>query len=185
MSFCPVPELKYNADDIAAHAPPADSDLWDATYGHESLKIYRFPAASCPAILDVCRQLNNPLDLLDYIEFFKTGGQLTLPAHIDNGRRVALNIPIQGDFLQTGLDLYQAPTDGVAVNGAKGFQGKAVHIATVSCSVPYLVDVSVPHGTNNPTNHDRIIISLTFKQKYSFLDIYSKYISGQLLKMDK
>lgn len=187
MSFCPVPELKYNKQAIAQFIPSLGSELWDATYGHDSLLIYRFKAQLCPAVLEVCKQIADPLELIAHVELFKTSANLTLPAHIDNGRKVALNVPIVGDFDQTGLDLYSiAHLDAsFDVNGARGFKGQAKHIARVSSTVPYLLDTSKPHGTCNPTNQDRVILSITFNSKYSFLDILSRYTSGTLLNDDK
>lgn len=182
MSFCPVPELKYNKAALAEFAPSRDSELWQRTYNHDSILIYRFTSDQCEEVRNICKKIVAARDIIDHLELFLTGPRLTLPAHIDNGRKVALNIPVKGDFTTTGLDLYSTDVASTHdVNGATGFKGQADHVATVNCTVPYLVDTSVPHGTSNPTDAPRIILSITFNKEYSFTDIFTLYKQGKFI----
>lgn len=183
MAICPIPELKFNKEEIAKYVPPLDSDKWSLTYGTKSVQIHSFKSTDIPPILDVLQQFKNPRDYISHIEFFKTPADCELPAHTDRNRKAAINIPIIGNFDSSALNLFNTPD--VPVNdvfGATGFGGNAIKVASVTFYTAVILDTAYPHGVINSTDEDRVIVSISLKPHVTYEDMYRLYRSGNLFK---
>ena len=183
LPFYLVPELKFDVDAAREYYLNVKDQIWSEKYGKAAnLKIWKIDS-TLPFVQEFMNTMQQP-DWVRHLEYFKVPAQTTLPAHIDNGRYVAMNIPIIGDFESTSLDVYDVShiSDTIDRSGAKGFGGQAKLISQVYYKVPVLVNTSIPHGTTNNTDQDRVIISVSFNEKVNIGTIIRKMLADEFWK---
>jgi len=182
LPFYLVPALKFDVEAARQYYLNIKDQTWDEKYGKAAnLHMWQIDS-TVPFVQEFMDTMQNP-DWVMHLEYFRTPANSTLPAHIDNGRKVGINIPIIGDFESTSLDVYDVShLSGTDIEGAKGFGGKAKLISQVYYKVPILVNTSIPHGTTNNTDQDRVIISVTFHEKVNIGLIIRKMLADEFWK---
>lgn len=182
LPFYLVPALKFDVEAAKQYYLNIRDQQWSEKYGKAAnLQMWQIDS-TVPFVQEFMDTMQNP-DWVKWLEFFRVPARSTLPAHIDNGRKVGINIPIIGDFESTSLDVYDVShLDQIDRNGAKGFGGQAKLISQVYYKVPILVNTSIPHGTTNNTDQDRVIISVTFYDKVNIGIIIRKILADEFWK---
>lgn len=155
-------------------------------YGKGRFKI--FIASPVRAIVQsILENFVNPDDLFFKIELNKVEKMGIVPPHTDFDRYVTINIPIAGDFKNSYVDFYTKsegiPTQGMngsSTNGAKMYPYSELD-HQVNYEIPICFDTQEIHGVTNATFEDRYILTLSFREKWTFDMIEKMYKDGNLL----
>lgn len=185
LPFYLVPDLKFDIIQAQKYYDSVKDQDWNMKYG-EDANIHMWEIDNTvPFMAEFLNTLENPHWIVKS-EFFRVPANSLLPGHIDNGRKVAINIPIVGFFDQTSLDTYDVShlvnDDTVDRSGAKGFDGKGKLISRVYYNVPVLVNTSIPHGTTNNTDQDRVIVSISYSDKVNIGILIRSMLANEFYK---
>ena len=139
-------------------------------------------------VLEHINQLKNYKELIDNVKFFKTYTKGIIPPHTDK-RKVAINIPVITDKNDkiTFFESKEEEEIVVQVEGeekqtsAKRYSNTKLIETFVSNKV-FCLNTNTIHGVINESNTDRIILSISFKEKYDNYNlIKDMYYNGQLI----
>lgn len=181
--LAPVLTYNFNVNPVVSYYMMMKDkpDAWEDTYGKgANLNIHSLDE-NLPFMKDLYSKLKHP-EWIKHSELFRVPPHSVLPAHIDKGRHVGLNIPVYGDFESTSVDNYdisQIP-NRLEVNGATGFGGVAKLVTRTYYACPMFLHTSVPHGVTNNTDKQRVILSVSFHEKVTMRTIVQSEIMGDL-----
>ena len=163
-------------------------------YGIGRFKIHiGFPDRE--TIIPIAIKFKNPKTLFKKIEFNMVNANGIVTPHTDHDRFVTMNLPICGNFKNSTVDFYENTTnsppthtsslnhpDGasVEVTTARSY-ASAELVELVSYEVPICFDTQVIHGVTNSTAEDRYILSLSFKEEFTYQRLKEMYEYGELL----
>ena len=185
-----IKEFKYNKEELK-QVYLNNNNEW-AKYGKdEKLTLHtQYVSLEHPIILKHIQQIKNYKDIVENVKFFKTLVNAGVGPHTDK-RNVAINIPIEVDdksyvvFYEAKetLDSVLSLKDKVRYTTAKYFKlENAKSIETFKCQNVFCIDTSLVHGVVNESDKDRVILSISFKDKYNDFDVIKKmYESDELL----
>jgi len=167
------------------------SNIEWAQYGSEKLKSLYTGYISTDTkiiqnLLSVFKDYNN---LIENVKFFKILANGEVTPHKDK-RNVAINIPIICDIKNT-LNFYEEQTEAEEVKilfkdkekntTAKRFAKKNI-VESINTINSFCINTNTIHGVETNVNFDRIILSISFKDKYNdFYKLKKIYQSGNLL----
>jgi len=191
MTYFLLPDFIYDKKELAEYALSYTDWMY---YGMGRFSIY-IGLPKRELIIPVATKFKNPKELFKKIELNLVKANGIVFPHTDNDRNLTMNLPLLGDFKNSTLDLYKAPADsGIASSDLQGpgaqdadlkKSGKhyphAELVEQVSYEVPVCFDTQEIHGVTNATNEDRYILSLSFKQEFTYEKIKSMYEHGELL----
>ena len=183
-----LPDLKYDNERIELENYVNSYTNW-SFHGVGRFKIYiGFPERH--AIIPVASKFKNPKTLFKKIEMNLVKANGIVAPHTDCDRFATLNIPIMGDFKNSTLDFYTKNTDGEEAPGLDGNINavyKPKHyveedlIDQISYTVPVCFNTQTVHGVTNCTKQDRYILTLSFKEEFTYDKIKDMYEYGDLL----
>ena len=186
MNYFFIPELKYNKDELY-HCYLKNENEW-AFYGPTELTSLHTKYVDLKEVDYIVNQFKKP-DIIDNIKFFKTIAGGNVSAHSDK-RNVAINIPIdtndkQSTIFYESLGDYDNPNINVGdkkiITKAKKYN-KVKETQRFVLNQPACLNTSLPHGVENLSESDRVILSISFKDEYdSFSRINNLYRSNQLV----
>ena len=181
-----IPELKYNQVELYNSYLNNDRD-W-ARYGSQDLKSLHTKYVDLKEVKHIINQFKRP-EIIDNVKFFKTIAGGNVSAHSDK-RNVAINIPIdtndkQSTIFYESLGDYDNPNINVGdkkiITKAKRYN-KVKETQRFVLNQPACLNTSLPHGVENLSESDRVILSISFKDEYdSFSRINNLYRSNQLV----
>jgi len=184
-----LPNLEFDSKELLFCYNRTKS-TW-AKYGKGELtSLYtQYVDLDCNGIQNIINQFVNP-ELIENIKFFKTPARGSVTAHCDK-RNVAINIPVQTDdlsytlFYEDSNDFYspQIEVKGkTSITKAKKIKN-AVSFDHLVLNQVICLNTSLPHGVENNSDKDRVILSISFKEKYDqFNTIKTLYENNNLLK---
>jgi len=191
MTYFLLPDLVYDRKELVEYALSYNDWMY---YGRGRFSIY-IGLPKRELIIPIATKFKNPKELFKKIELNLVKANGIVFPHTDNDRNLTMNLPLLGDFKNSTLDLYKAPTDsGIASSDLQGpgaqdddlkKSGKLYPHAELVDQVPYEVpvcfDTQEIHRVTNATNEDRYILSLSFKQEFTYEKIKDMYEYGELL----
>lgn len=181
--------LKFNQKDLLS-CYHGNQNTW-AKYGKEDLSSLhaKYAEDNSRPILDIVCQFKNP-DIIKNIKFFKTVAKGHVSPHCDS-RNCAINIPIQTDknsytVFYEEKDDFETPEveiDGENKNTkAKRFKN-IPSCGWIFLDQPLCLNTNLPHGVINKSDKDRILLSISFIEKYdNFKILKEMHYENKLLK---
>lgn len=186
-NYFEMPEIVYNTHSLMKTFN-ANNEEW-AIYGNDPTKSLHTKYAD--DIKNITDQFNN--DIIENIKFFKTLSNGSVSPHTDK-RNVAINIPIciDDNMYVTFYEKNEAEIVGApALNynnenlqtSAKKYNPSTVneifYIKHATC-----IRTDVPHSVTNNSAKDRILLSISVKEKYDNYNVLKDlYRSGNLLNV--
>lgn len=184
--FFYIPEIKFNKDELNDYYLNNNND-W-ALYGPTDLTSLHTKYADISGISNIVNQFKRP-EIIENVKFFKTIAGGKVAAHRDK-RNVAINIPINTNNDQHTI-FYESKGDfenpDIQVDGKKmSVDAKryydVVETLRFNLNQPACLDTSTPHGVENLSESDRVILSISFIDEYDdFTKIRNLYLSKQLI----
>lgn len=152
------------------------------------LFMYSVNLNTIPELQEILDQLCNP-SLIDNFEvMFTEPGTIVMP-HIDSRRRVALNIPISGDFHNSYVGIYEKGKKFIPnteffenkelVKDGGGYPDSKL-IQKVTYVTPICLNTEEVHNVVNLSKVSRVVLGLGFKPQISFSDIENLYEQNKL-----
>ena len=183
-----IPEFKYNSEELKQVYLNNTSE-W-AKYGSKpELTLYtQYVSLENPVILKHIEQIKNYKEVIENVKFFKTLVNAGVGPHRDK-RNVAINIPVIVDehsyvaFYEKSEIIPSVLTikDEVKQSTAKYYRNSEP-IEKFKAQGTFCLDTSTIHGVINESTTDRVILSLSFKDKYNDYNTVKKmYENGELL----
>lgn len=184
-----IKELSYNQNDLYNYYLKNTSS-W-ATYGSggDGSLYTQYIDLSQECIQYILNQFVDS-SIISNVKFFKTLAKNSVSPHCDK-RNVAINIPVQtndDNYTVFYKDNGNYDNPNISVNGkvsevsAKRF-ADVEPLSTVVIKNAICLNTSVPHGVKNNSDQDRILLSISFIDKYDdFNKIKELYNSGNLCK---
>ena len=182
-----IPEFKFDSEKLK-QTYLNNKNVW-ATYGKDSPKdSLHTKYVSKEDVLEHINQLKNYKELIDNVKFFKTYTKGIIPPHTDK-RKVAINIPVITDKNDkiTFFESKEEEEIVVQVEGeekqtsAKRYSNPKL-IETFVSDKAFCLNTNAIHGVINGANRDRVILSISFKEKYDDYNlIKDMYYNGQLI----
>ena len=181
-----IPEFKFDVEKLK-QTYLNNKNVW-AMYGKNTEDSLRTKYVSKEDVLEHINQLKNYKELIDNVKFFKTYTKGIIPPHTDK-RNVAINIPIITDKNDKINFFESKESEDVVVQ----IEGKEKETTAKRYSNPKLIETFVSdkvfclntsaiHGVTNGSDNDRIILSISFKEKYDDYNlIKDMYNNGQLI----
>lgn len=160
-----------------------------SSYGRGRFKLYIGLLPNRELILPLAKKFKNPKELFFKMELNKVGKMGVVMPHTDHHRYVTINVPLKGDFKNSYLDFYK-PSTGVpacALNNNEEHRGGGMFYPEseldyqISYNVPICFNTQEIHGVTNTSLEDRYILTMSFKETWTFEKIYDMYTSGKLL----
>ena len=183
-----APELttRYNQMDLVFRVNKLVPPDWNTKYGKDA-NLYIHRLGNDDPLFEQIKSWYKKPNWISHVEFFQVPSNSVLPAHIDNTRKVALNIPVLGDFENTSADFYDIShiVKEHNIEGARGFGGHAKLISRVNYTCPVYLSTQIPHGTTNKSSKHRTILSVTFHEKVNIGMIIREKLAGMLYTDDK
>lgn len=191
MTYFLLPNLIYDKTELAEYAIAYRNWMY---YGLGRFSIY-IGLPKRELIIPVATKFKNPRELFKKIELNLVKANGIVFPHTDNDRNLTMNLPLLGDFKNSTLDFYKAPPNsGVTSSNLQGssvqdadFKKSGKHyphaelVKQVSYEDPICFDTQEIHGVTNVTNEDRYILSLSFKEEFTYDKIKDMYEYGDLL----
>ncbi len=181
-----IPELKYNQVELYNSYLNNNRD-W-ARYGNQDHNSLHTKYVDFKEVEHIINQFKRP-EIIDNVKFFKTMAKGMVDPHSDN-RSVAINIPIrtndkQSTIFYESLGDYDNPNINVGdkkiITKAKRYN-KVNETQRFILNQPACLNTSLPHGVENLSESDRVVLSISFKDEYdSFSRINNLYRSKQLI----
>ena len=182
-----IPEFKFNAEQLK-QTYLNNKNVW-AMYGKDSQKdSLHTKYVSKEDVLEHISQLKNYEELIDNVKFFKTYPKSIIPPHTDK-RKVAINIPVITDKNDkiTFFESKESEDVVIQVEGeekqttAKRYNNPTLIETFVSDKV-FCLNTRAIHGVTNGSDNDRVVLSISFKEKYDDYNlIKDMYNNGQLI----
>ena len=186
-NYFEIPEIVYNISDLL-EIFNLNNEEW-AIYGknpYKSLHTKYVKELKC-----ISDQFN--LDVIENIKFFKTLPYGSVSPHTDK-RNVAVNIPIIVNddmyvtfYVKRESEVKESPS---LHYNKESFKTKAKKYKPTTISETlYLkkttcIRTDVPHSVTNNSEQDRILLSISVKDKYDdFTTMKDLYLSGDLLNV--
>lgn len=149
------------------------------------LKLCKFPELS-----EVIDKIIDP-EIVDNIEIMRTEPGAVIMPHVDSQRRVALNIPIEGDFENSYVGLFEKSTDAFIPNTefveeepiikeGGGYPASKL-LEKISYTSPICLNTEEVHNVVNASTKERIVLGLGFNTKLSFKDIKNMHLKGEFV----
>ena len=186
MNYFYIPELKFDREELY-HCFLRNENEW-AFYGPTKLTSLHTKYVDLKEVDYIVNQFKKP-DIIDNIKFFKTIAGGNVSAHSDK-RNVAINIPIDTTDKQHTI-FFESKGDYNSPNIKVGDKQMSVQAKKYNDVVetqrfilnqPACLNTSLPHGVENLSESDRVILSISFKDEYdSFIRISNLYKSKQLI----
>lgn len=186
-TFFEIPELKYDKEQLLSIFNQLTGQ-W-AMYGNNpSESLHTIYAEEVNFIID---QFND--DVVDNVKFFKTLANGSVSAHTDK-RNIAINIPVyvNDDMYVTFYEKRDDEIIGIAdlnlkdkavLTSAKRYN-PTVPIEKFVIKTATCITTNIPHSVSNNSGKDRIVLSISVKEKYDNFDtIKNLYLSNKLLKV--
>jgi|SRR6056300_207317 len=158
-------------------------------YGKGRFAIYiAFPPRDL--VVPLALKFKNPKNLFLKMEMNKVLPMGIVPPHTDHHRYATINIPLKGDFDNSYLDFYKSIKEGVSaspLNNDEETAGKGMFYPEaeldyqVNYNVPVCFDTQEIHGVTNATNSTRYILTMSFREEYTFDKILKMYQENELL----
>tara|TARA_Y100001935_G_C17091810_1_gene401538 strand:- start:44 stop:616 length:573 start_codon:yes stop_codon:yes gene_type:complete len=185
-SYFYIPELKYNQEDLYNCFLNNKND-W-ARYGNQDHNSLHTKYVNLKEVDYIVKQFKRP-EIIDNVKFFKTMANGVVDPHSDN-RNVAINIPIRTNDSQNTIFYeskgdYDNPDinlgDKKIITNAKRYN-KVEETQRFVLNQPACLNTSLPHGVENLSESDRVILSISFEGIYdSFNKIKSLYKNNLLI----
>jgi len=181
-----IPEFKFDSEKLKQIYLSNKKD-W-AQYGKNENTSLHTQYVSKEDVLEHISQLKNYNELIENVKFFKTLKNGKVGPHTDK-RKVAINIPVI--IGKTDKVTFYEGTEKeevfIQVKGeekqttAKKYKNPKLIETFVSDKV-FCLNTRAIHGVINESNTDRIILSISFKEKYDdYKLIKYMYNNGQLI----
>jgi hypothetical protein len=142
-----------------------------------------------PNLQEILDQLYDPSIVDNYEIMYTEPGAIVMP-HIDSRRRVALNIPIKGEFEKSYVGIFEKQGEVIAnteffdtnelVKEGGGYPASKL-IDKVTYTQPICLNTEEVHNVVNLSNKDRIVLGLGFDTKLSFADIEKMHEQNKLV----
>lgn len=119
--------------------------------------------------------------LTQIYNFYNTSGGKTIPLHVDAKRNAAFNIPILNTNNSNTIfcnTLGEVKTEYVENRVYNLIKSDVTEVFRFTLLKPTLINTSVPHMVVNNGSENRIIISWSVSNKYTFLEaveLFKKY----------
>ena len=182
-----IPEFKFNVEKLK-QTYLNNKNVW-AMYGKDSPKdSLHTKYVSKEDVLEHINQLKNYKELIDNVKFFKTYTKGIIPPHTDK-RKVAINIPVITDKNDkiTFFESKEEEEVVIQVEGeekqtsAKRYSNTKL-IETFVSDKAFCLNTNAIHGVINGSDRDRVVLSISFKEKYDDYNlIKDMYYKGQLI----
>jgi|TARA_B110000240_G_C13410498_1_gene414972 hypothetical protein len=185
-----LPDLQYDSyrDTLKEYA--LNCKDWPS-YGIGRFKIY-IARPTRELIIPIAIKFKNPKTLFHKIEFNKVAAWGIVHAHTDHDRFATINLPIAGDFENSSVDFYKTVSEGALADytpdiGDKDivFTAKTYRDAelteVVKYQQPICFNTQVVHGVTNYSAVDRYILTLSFKEEFTYEKLHTMYTEGELL----
>jgi hypothetical protein len=132
-----------------------------------------------PSLQEVLDKLVDPEIVDNYEIMYTEPGAVVMP-HTDSRRKVALNIPIEGNFDESYVGIFDKGK--TFIPNTEFFEGKPVLkdgggwpdstlIKKVNYTTPICLNTEEVHNVVNFSKTDRVVLGLGFNPKLSFADI--------------
>lgn len=150
-------------------------------YGTRRKRLYMHSInlETIPELQEVLDKLYNP-SIVDNFEIMFTEPGATVMPHVDSRRRVALNIPIAGDFKNSFIGIYEKGKRFVPnveffdnkplVKDGGGYPDSKL-LQKVSYTTPICLNTEEVHNVVNHSKEMRVVLGLGFATNLSFSDI--------------
>ena len=183
-----IPEFKFDSEKLK-QTYLNNKNVW-AMYGpgEKPKTNLHTQYVSKEDVLEHINQLKNYKELIDNVKFFKTYTKGIIPPHTDK-RKVAINIPVITDkndkitfFESKEEEEVVLQVEGKKIEtGARQYKNTKLIETFVSDKV-FCLNTRAIHGVINGANRDRVILSISFKEKYDDYNlIKDMYYNGQLI----
>lgn len=145
-----------------------------------------------PLLQEVLDRLVDP-SIVENYEIMRTDpGAMVMP-HTDSRRRVALNIPIEGNFEDSYVGIFNKGTkfipnteffEGRPITKDGGGYPDSTLIDKVSYTTPICLNTEEVHNVVNQTKSDRIVLGLGLDRSLSFADIEKMHNEGKFVRAE-
>ena len=145
-------------------APILWNDNWD------NLRNY-------PMINNIVKQIKEYKNTIKWIDLLTQAPGTTTPPHIDGGRQVALNIPVQSEGM-CGINIYKRTKNKGkpdAIGSTIFHESEVEKVASINYKLPVIINTAVPHGAFNYSNFKRKILTIGFAPNFNFRRIRELY----------
>ena len=185
-----IKEFKYNSNELK-EVYLNNTNEWAKYCKDEKLTLHtQYVSLDHPVILKHIQQIKNYKNVIENVKFFKTLTHAGVGPHRDK-RNVAINIPVivtRDSYVvfyeaKEELDPVLSLKDGKRLTTAKYYKiDQAQSVETFYCQNVFCIDTSQIHGVVNESTSDRVILSISFKDKYNDFNIVRQmYENGELL----
>jgi len=182
-----IPQIKYDSDKLFKCFLENKAE-W-AKYGENYLTSLhtQYADRACAPIKDIISQFADQ-SMIENIKYFKIVANGHIDPHCDK-RNVAINIPIKTNMnnytvFYSFTDKYESPelqvNDTKTQTTAKRFKDARPVDKLVSKGAVCL-NTSLPHGVQNNSNEDRIILSISFNRDFDNFEIIQKLFKNNRL----
>ena len=182
-----IPEFKFDSEKLK-QTYLNNKNVW-AMYGSGDPKEnLHTQYVSKEDVLEYINQLKNYKELIDNIKFFKTYPKGVITPHTDK-RKVAINIPVVIDK-NDKITFFESKEEEEVVLQVEGVkkQTSAKHyhnpklIETFVSDKVFCLNTRAIHGVINGSDRDRVVLSISFKEKYDDYNlIKDMYYNGLLI----
>lgn len=142
-----------------------------------------------PLLQEVLDKLVDP-EVIENFEIMYTEPGAAVMPHTDSRRRIALNIPIKGNFKDSHIGIFNKGSQfvpnteffegNVLVKGGGGYPDSTL-IKQVSYTTPICLNTEEVHNVVNKTKEDRIVLGLGFDRRLCFADIEKMHEAGKFV----
>ena len=182
-----IPEFKFDSEKLK-QTYLNNKNVW-AMYGSGDPKEnLHTQYVSKEDVLEHINQLKNYKELIDNVKFFKTYAEGVITPHTDN-RKVGLNIPViigKNDkitfFESKEEEEVVLQVEGKKIETAARQYKNTKLIETFVSDKVFCLNTRAIHGVINGSDRDRVVLSISFKEKYDDYNlIKDMYYNGQLI----
>ena len=189
-----IPEFKFDVEKLK-QTYLNNKNVW-AMYGKNIKDSLHTQYVSKEDVLEHINQLKNYKELIDNIKFFKTVRNGIVSPHTDP-RKVAINIPViinnndKITFFESkdkdyGYNINPEAADFKIKGEEKKTTAKRYHnpklIEIFVSDKVFCLNTRAIHGVINGSDRDRVVLSISFKEKYDNYNlIKDMYYNGQLI----
>ena len=183
-----MPEFKFDSEKLKQTYLNNKNDCAQYCEGEKTSLHTQYVSNENETILKHISQLKNYNQLIENVKFFKTLKNGKVSPHTDK-RKVAINIPViisktDKVIFFEGMKYKEATiqiNNTIKSTTAKSYINPKLIETFVSNKV-FCLNTNTIHGVINESNTDRIILSISFKEKYDNYNlIKDMYYNGQLI----
>ena len=178
-----LPDLEYDSYRDTLKEYVLNYNDWNY-YGFGRFTIY-IAKPTRELIVPIAIKFKNPKTLFHKIEFNKVKAWGIVTPHTDHDRFATINLPIEGDFENSSVDFYNPKSEGTISETRSDTTAKTYYDAdlteVVKYQQPICFNTQVVHGVTNYSAVDRYILTLSFKEEFTYEKLHTMYAEGELL----